>query len=349
MDVAYTSTKSINDGNRFNILRLQDRLRVAQQEVASGRLADVGETLGGRTAETVSLRQQFSRLTTLIETNSLAETRLDSAQSALNDIRTVGEDFVNAVITAKTAQGGPGVAQQTAQSSLVSLIQGLNTSVAGEYLFAGINTSEKPVADYYSDPASAASLAVEAAFVGAFGTTQSDPSNDNITPAAMETFLDTTFAGLFDPPGWTADWSTASDQNIVSRISQSGEVTTSANANESPFRKLAQAYTMVADLGVETLNDGTFDLIADKAVTLASEALQELTAVQSRLGSAADETAAAKDRMRAQRDVLTTQINNLENVDPFEASTRVTTLLTQLETAYALTARVQRLTILNYL
>jgi flagellar hook-associated protein 3 FlgL len=53
--------------------------------------------------------------------------------------------------------------------------------------------------------------------------------------------------------------------------------------------------------------------------------------------------------MSAQIDIINSQIDNLEQVDPFEAATRVTTLMTQLETAYSLTARVQRLTILNYL
>ena len=53
--------------------------------------------------------------------------------------------------------------------------------------------------------------------------------------------------------------------------------------------------------------------------------------------------------MSAQINIMNTQINNLETVDPYEASTRVTTLLTQLQTSYSLTARVQQLTILNYL
>jgi flagellar hook-associated protein 3 FlgL len=36
-------------------------------------------------------------------------------------------------------------------------------------------------------------------------------------------------------------------------------------------------------------------------------------------------------------------------VDPFEASTRVAALMTQVETAYAMTARIQNLSLLKYL
>ena len=39
----------------------------------------------------------------------------------------------------------------------------------------------------------------------------------------------------------------------------------------------------------------------------------------------------------------------MENVDPEEASVRVTNLETQLDMSLALTARIQRLSILNYL
>ncbi|MGF1622093.1 MAG: flagellar hook-associated family protein [Rhodomicrobiaceae bacterium] len=349
MEAAYISTKGLNDANRLSVLRLQNRLLVAQKEVATGRLADAGKTLGARTSETVSLRQQYDRFTVLAETNSIAETRLSVSQSAISDMVKIGQDFVNAVLLARDAEGGAGVSRQQAQASLTALVDGLNTSVGGEFIFAGINTSVKPVATYDTTPSSPAQSSVAAAFLADFGTTQSDPANENITPAAMQTFLDTTFAGLFDPAGWSADWSTASDQNIVSRIGQSEDVQSSANANEAAFRKLAQAFTMIADLGVENLNRATFQTVAETATRLASEAINELTVIQGGLGNSEARIAATNEKLLAQRNILNTQIDNLETVDPFEASTRVTTLLTQLETAYALTARVQRLSILNYI
>ncbi len=106
---------------------------------------------------------------------------------------------------------------------------------------------------------------------------------------------------------------------------------------------------MVADLGVDTLNKDAFGVVVDAAVKIAGEAIQDIVKVQAKLGTAAARVESANDKMSAQLDIMNTQIENLELVDPFEASTRVTTLLTQLETAYSLTARVQRLTILNYL
>ncbi len=349
MLTAYTSTQALNDGNRINILRLETRLLKAQQEVATGRLADVGATIGGRTRETISLRQQYARLTTLSETNGFVKTRIDASQTVLGSLVASAQGFVNAAISSRDAENGAVIAQQQAKAAIVHLFDGLNTTVAGEHLFSGINTTARPFADYYDDPAPSSRLSVAAAFTAAFGTVQSNPVNNNITAPAMQTFLDTSFAALFDDPSWTADWSTASSETIRSRISGVEEVESSASANETAFRKLAKAYAMLADLGVETLNKAAFGAVAETAAILASEALQELSVIQGRLGTSAARIKDANERMSLQRNMLNTQIDNLETVDPFEASTRVSRLLTQLETAYALTARVQRLTILNYI
>ena len=53
--------------------------------------------------------------------------------------------------------------------------------------------------------------------------------------------------------------------------------------------------------------------------------------------------------MSIQIDIMTNHIGVLEGVDPYEASTRVSALLTQVETAYAMTARIQKLSLLKYL
>jgi flagellar hook-associated protein 3 FlgL len=349
MDTAFTSTKSLNEGNRLTILKLQKSLVTAQQELSSGRLADAGLTLGGRMGETVSLRQQLARYTTLTETNSFVSTRLDVSSTTLKALGDTAQKFISTMIASRDTEGGATVAQGEARANLTALVDSLNNTVGGEYLFAGINTSAKPVTDYYGSATSANRTAVANAFTTAFGTTQSDPANSGIPATAMQTFLDTTFSALFDDPAWSSDWSSASSTNITSRISPFETVESSANASEQAFRKLAKAYTMVADLGATTLNRDTFGVIADNASRLAGEAIQDLSSIQARLGTSAARVEAANIRMAAQNNIINSQIDNLEKVDPFEASTRVTTLMTQLETAYSLTARVQRLTILNYL
>ena len=97
----------------------------------------------------------------------------------------------------------------------------------------------------------------------------------------------------------------ASDQNVRSRISTSELIDTSANANDAAIRKLASAYTMVADLGTAKLSQGAFQKVVDKATQLAVEAIQGLTMVQASLGNTQQRVTNANSRMTIQSDIMT--------------------------------------------
>jgi flagellar hook-associated protein 3 FlgL len=348
MKTSFISTSAISEATRLSLAKLQAKLAGAQKEVATGRLADVGASLGYRTGQSVSLRQDHARLAGIIDANAAVSTRLEGTQAALQQLVGNAQGFVSQLLAARNAVTGPHVAQQQAQTGLQAFLDTINTGSNGQYLFSGINADDKPLADYYA-PAAGNRQAVANAFQTAFGMAQADPGVDTITAADMKTFLDGTFAGLFDGAAWRSDWSAASDQDMLSRISTSEVIETSSNANEQAIRKLASAYTMVADLGAEGLGQQTFQTVVDKAVTLASEAIADLSLTAADLGTAQERVKNANDRMSMEIDIMTKHIGTLEGVDPYEASTRLSQLMTQVETAYAMTARVQKLSLLNYL
>lgn len=329
MDTSFTSTKSFVDASRLTLMQLQKRLIIAQKEVASGRYADVGLTLGARTGRSVSLRQQLGRLESITDTNSTASTRLDSTLSTMTNLTDTAQKFISTLITARDTATGPAIAKNEAKANLNALMDILNTSIGGEYLFGGINAGVKPIADYFSTTPSAGKQAVDNAFNTAFGVAQGDPATNNITQQQMQDFLDDNFSPLFDQgaSAWGL-WSSASDENMKSRISTSETVESSSNANLAPFRKLAMVFTMVADLGVEELNKGAFHAVVDTAMNIMGEAVQDLSEEQARLGTAQARIENANYRIELQIPIITNQINDLEAVDPNEASTRVTTLMT---------------------
>jgi flagellar hook-associated protein 3 FlgL len=283
----------------------------------------------------------------MMDSNSIVSTRLDASQSTLTNIATGAQSFLNQ-LTAAPNSTIQNILQTEATSSLSSLIGSLNTQVNGAYLFAGINADVKPVADYY-EAGSPNRQAVVNAFTTAFGFPPTDPQVANISAAAMETFLNGPFANLFTDTAWKADWSSASDQDVRSRISTTELIDTSTNANDVSFRKLASAYTMLADLGTASLSKTAFQKVVDKATALTSEAIRGLTDLQVGLGDAQKRVSDANDRMSLQSDIMTTHIGALEGIDPYEASSRLSELMTQVETAYAITARIQKLSLLNYL
>lgn len=350
MKTTFVSTRALSEASRSSLMQQASKLAKLQLEMSSGRKADVGLDLGSSTGEAVSLRSEFGRLNGIIDTNALVASRLDITQAAMGDVLTTAQDFLGTLIAVRDSDGGAEIIQPEAEAGIQLLTSRLNSSLNGSYLFAGLNTDVKPIADYLAVPASANKVALDAAFVAEFGFNQNSPLVSTITDAAMTTFLNGNFDALFANPGaWDTDWSSASDQVTRSRISTSELVETSVSANEQGFRKVAAAFTMMADLGTADMNELAFQVVVDQAISLVGEAITDVTHLMARMGSTQERVANASDRLNIQTDILNTRINELENVDPTETSARLSTALTQIETTYAVTARIQGLSLLNYL
>ena len=159
------------------------------------------------------------------------------------------EAFQKDLLAARNSANGGSIIAQPASANLQSLLATLNVTMDGQYLFGGINTGVAPMQDYAAG--SPSKTAIDAAFLATFGFAQNSPLASGITAADMQTFLDTTLQAEFADPAWGANWSTATDQVMRSRISTTQTIDTSVSANEPAFRKLAMAYTMLSDLGTQ--------------------------------------------------------------------------------------------------
>lgn len=344
---SYISSYSISSALRQSVLNAQKNLATAEQEVSTGTYANVGLQLGESTSQDLSLRSEESMLESITATNGVVSTRLSSTQTILGNLQKNAQDFLNSLISS-TGTSSANSLQAAAQVNLQSLVSSLNTSFSGQYIFGGINSGTQPITDYYAS-GSPNQTAVDSAFSSTFGFSQSSASVSSITGSQMQSFLDTQFPALFQGSNWTSDWSSASDTAISSQISDSQTADTSVSANRSAFQDLAQAYAMVANLGTQNLSADALNAVTTTATALVQKAITGLTSTQVSVGLVQSNVSSATDQMSVQMSILTTQINNLEDVDPYEASTQVTNLQTQIETAYSLTAQLQKLSLVNYL
>ena len=235
-------------------------------------------------SKSVALRQEHASLETLTKSNAVATSRLEATQQALVSI---SDDATNFLGTLFEAKGNPANAAATttrASEKLASLIGQLNSTHAGEHLFAGINTDVQPISDYFA-PGSPAKQAVDAAFLAKFGFAQSDPAVASISATDMQDFLDNEFAAIFDGAGWSSDWSSASDNVSSGRISNGTSIVTGVTANSAPLQKLAMAYTMVSDLGLAKLSAEAYGALIDKATNAVSEGMQGVTDMRTGIGA----------------------------------------------------------------
>jgi flagellar hook-associated protein 3 FlgL len=280
-------------------------------------------------------------LDTAVGSNHLTSTRLEQTVSSLDALTQSANSFLEQLVVGRAANA-PLAAR--ASSALSVFIDQANASDGNVYLFGGINSAVPPIADYDV----AAKAAVDAAFLARFGVPQSDPSIDQIAAVDMIDFIDNEFADLFADPDWGTTWSSASDQVIRSRISTAQTVETSVSANEPAMRKLAMIYTMVSELGIDGLSEETRGAILDKAVGMLSDAFSGLTILGMDIGVTQNRVNDATERLHIQQSILEQRVSVLEGVDPLEAKVKLDTLTTQIEMSYSLTARLLRLSILNY-
>ena len=147
MKTSYVSSTAISQALRYSMMKMQTDLVTAQKESTTLRVADVGLALGARTGETVSLARDVSRLNGIIDSNSLVSSRLSSTQTILSQLTDRAETLRSTLSAAVSGSSDHSVLQADGAAMLGLLTSTLNTSINGQFLFAGINTDVKPVAE----------------------------------------------------------------------------------------------------------------------------------------------------------------------------------------------------------
>ncbi|KFB09174.1 flagellar hook-associated family protein [Nitratireductor basaltis] len=348
MKTSFVSSSAISQTMRNHMMRMQVELVQRQQEVTTQRLADPGATLGARAGFSFSMTRDIQRLENLLDSNGLAANRLSATQNALEQFSNVSQDLLSTLTAAVSGVSDTSIVRAAATRSLESVTSILNTNMNGEYLFAGINTDVKPVNEFTA-PGSPNQAQFDTYFQTHFGFPQSDPAAASITAAQMNDFIDNTLLPGFLGTDWQAAWSNASNETITSRITLNETAQTSTTANSIGMRKVALATAMTSDLLKIPLSEETQKALYTKATALVGEAVADVARVQSEVGVAEIRVKDATDRVEAQIDLSKLFVNEMEGVDPYEASTKLNELLTQIETSYALTARIQQLSLLRHL
>ncbi|MDA4847538.1 flagellar hook-associated family protein [Hoeflea poritis] len=350
MKTTFVSTLAIQSALRLTVQRAQAEMMNAQTEATTGRHADIGLELGAQTAKTISLNRDVARLHTIIDSNALVTNRLSSSQNALEQMANSAQQVLDTLISMVDIndRGRLDVAAETVQTAFQNFTSFANSSANGEFLFAGINTDVKPLADY-TEGGSAAKASFDAAYLAYFGFTQNDAAASGITTAQLDDFLTNQVEPLILGAGWNTDWSSADDQVMTNRINTNEVIDSSATINADGPQKMAMASTIVMEMLSTPLSSDTRQELVERAIDYVAQAITGIDFQRAQLGLSEQRIEKANDSIQVQIDLMSVYIGELENVDVYEASTRLTLLLTQVETSYTLTARIQQLSLTNYL
>ncbi|MBW3097352.1 flagellar hook-associated family protein [Pseudohoeflea coraliihabitans] len=350
MKTSFISTLAVQNAMRLTIQRGQSEIQTLQKEIVTGRHHDIGVALGASAGRSVALNREVQRLETIRDSNALVTQRLSASQLSLNLMSDNAQGMLDAFISLTGSDDATRIriAKSDVANALDAFTDAVNSSSNGEYLFGGVNTDTEPLADYQA-AGSAAKASFDAAFLGYFGFAQSSASAATITTAQMDDFLTNTLAPMFNGAQWNTDWSNASDTNITSRISANELVDSNANANADGMRSFALAAVIGLELLDTAIGEDVRALVNSRAIQHAGEAVTGIDNIRSGLGISQSRVDKANVSLDLQIKVVELHIGDLEGVDAYEASTRMSSLLAQVETSYQLTARLTQLSLTNFL
>jgi flagellar hook-associated protein 3 FlgL len=218
--------------------------------------------------------------------------------------------------------------------------------VSGVHLFGGTNQSDVPLPDYEGNSGAAQ---VTSSFSNTFGFPLGDPATATLTSAQLSSWLDGDFAAQFAPASWEASFSNAESTPMSVRVGKQHRIELPTTANHAAIRQVYAALVSVAELSSGALNAEAFKTVVDHAAAELSSAVQGLGDMQAELGVSQKALTDAKENLKMRKNWLTQAIQTSEQVDPYEAATRVNGLMNQLEASYSVTGRISRLSLLNYL
>jgi len=342
MKTTSISTLSVSQTMQLTVQNSQTEIAKLQKESVNGTYADTGLELGTRTSASLDYGRESSRLQAIIDSNSLTNQRMDSSQLAMEQMSDSGQTLLDSLVALSGSSDKTSlqVSADTATSVLENFVSYANVSVNGEYLFSGINTDAAPLDDSFITDLTDDFNTQFSSFMSANGIS----SASDISSSQMATFLDD-YTSSFDWSGWT----NASDTKMTGRVSTSETVTTSTSLNANGFKNLVLGSLITSQLATAGLSADALNKVNATVTNLAGLSVSGIDAERSSMGLSQERVEKANTAMSAQMDIINTQLTDLVGVDTYDASVRLNTLLTQVETSYTITSKIQGLSLVNYL
>jgi flagellar hook-associated protein 3 FlgL len=313
----------------------RNRLDVAAQEMTSNLKADRFEATGGNLTRLFALERSLERNAVFSQTIALTELRLDVMQESLGRILAPAEDLAIDLATA-VGKGDYSAAMlhaDAARRALTDTVAVMNTTVAGQSLFAGATTDGPALAE------ADAILADLDALAGGAAT-----AADAIT--AIEAYFAKP-AGAFYVSGFVGS---TTDLTPVD-IGEGQRLDYGMRADNDGIVAVLRAQAMAA-----VVAGGAFAGSPDEEMALLAEsATQMLPAkegvlkLRAGVGSLQEAVEHARAERVAERDTLDLARAKIVATDPLEAASAFQALEVQLEAIYTVTARLAGLRFANFL
>lgn len=318
-------------------LNLQQTLSTLSKELTTGQVSDVSKHLRGDTGILGSVTVHLDMLRAFNVTNSETALVASSMQAAMEAIQQsagdLGKKFASA--PAKSSPDTLQIIASEAPHQLDMVISALNTSAGGRFLFSGTRFEAAPLVDAVELISEISSAISGIPTVGAILSTIDDWFS---APASGGGFLDLAYNGSSEAVGPV-------------RIGVNDVVKLDVTAAEEGFRTILKGAALgtLVSQGLLSGDPTAREALIEQASHWLLRGEGEVIAMRANLGASEATIQRAAVESSAETSSLERSINQLIGVDKYEVASALTEAETQMETLYAMTSRLSRLSLVNYL
>ena len=317
---------------RQNVALKSDLQRLSL-ELTTGRVADIAARVSGDLVPLSAIDASLARLNGYRAVTAEAGLFAGSMQTALGVVDEVASDLSRTLLAAASSstQALIDAAGTEARSRLETAMSALNTRVGDRSLFAGTATNGPAIV-----PAETMMLALDAAIIG----------------AATAQDIEVAVSAWFNvPAGFAATAYTGNVALARVNIAPGEEAALDITATDPAIRATLKGLALAALLGRGALagQPAERQSLANRAGLSLLESQTDRTYLAARIGTAQAQIDAAASRNAAESTSLQIARADITAADPFETASKLQETQQQLEKIYAITARITRLSLMDYL
>ncbi|MCA0846349.1 flagellin [Salipiger thiooxidans] len=309
-----------------------DRLGV---EIASGFVRDPASHLGGDITGLLAIDRTLAQLETYRVNTTEASFLTGTMQNALEEIQIRAENVSQVLLSVELTPNDEmlNTMSSEAESALNQMLNGLNRSVGGRFLFSGTATDGHAVID--SDT-----------MLNELRTALAGQTDVAGVEAALDAWFDTAGGG-FETTGYLGSTTSLAPM----RLSKTESANVDIRADDQVFRDTMKALAKAAlatDSSLALPENVKIELIGNAALDLQT-AQAHMVELRSGLGALQQRIEETSTRNSAERAATTIARVELVGTDQFETATRYENTRAQLESLYAITVRSSRMSLVGFL
>lgn len=140
------STASLHQQNLKDMGRVQLSLATLNRQISSGLKADTFDQMAGIVERVSSYETKLSNIDVYLSNSNSIKARLNTMDQSVSEVQDVATQFASLLALRRNPAASSGLNfVQQASSLLDTVVQSLNVSVEGRYLFGGSKTDTQPI------------------------------------------------------------------------------------------------------------------------------------------------------------------------------------------------------------